>query len=98
MYSLRFLSEIPANQIDSTVTTSANIIVQGAVDLCFEEDDGVVVLDFKTDRVDEESIQAVAEQYRPQVETYARALSRIYELPIKAKALYFFCLDTFVWL
>ena len=34
------------------------VIVQGAVDICFVEKDGIVILDFKTDRVDNPEILA----------------------------------------
>ena len=36
-----------------------------------------------------------AYKHRLQVQTYADALSRIYEMPVKRKMLYFFSLDTF---
>ena len=74
------------------------VLLQGVVDCALVEDDGITVIDFKTDRVTEDTLYAVASRYRLQVETYANALSRIYELPVKAKALYFFQLDQFQWL
>ena len=37
-----------------------------------------------------------AERYMPQLHAYAGALSRIYEMPVKAKYLYFFQLGRFV--
>ena len=52
--------------------------------------------DFKTDHVTESTVAAAAERYRLQVQTYAEALSRIYEMPVKAKYLYFFQLGRFV--
>lgn len=85
---MRFLSEIPANQIDSTVTTSANIIVQGAVDLCFEEDDGVVVLDFKTDRV--KDMSELVKTYGEQLEIYSMAATKIFGKPVKENIIYSF--------
>lgn len=74
------------------------VLLQGVVDCALVEEDGITVVDFKTDRVADDTIDAVAQRYRPQVEIYADALSRIYELPVKAKALYFFQLDKFQWL
>ena len=66
------------------------------VDCALLEKDGIVVLDFKTDHVTESTVAAAAERYRLQVQTYAEALSRIYEMPVKAKYLYFFQLGRFV--
>ncbi len=90
---MRFLSEIPAKRIDATLDNSlpdANIIVQGAIDLCFEEDDGIVVLDFKTDRVD--NITELVDYYGEQVAIYAAAAEKIFEKPVKEKIIYSFCL------
>ena len=72
------------------------VLLQGVVDCALLEDDGITVIDFKTDYVTEETVAAVTERYRPQVRTYGEALSRIYEMPIKAQYLYFFRLDRFV--
>lgn len=72
------------------------VLLQGVVDCALLEDDGITVIDFKTDNVTEETVAAVTKRYRPQVRTYGEALSRIYEMPIKAQYLYFFRLDRFV--
>ena len=72
------------------------ILLQGVVDCALIEAEGITVLDFKTDFVTEDTLQSVVEQYRPQVATYADALRRIYEMPIKESYLYFFHLDRFV--
>ena len=72
------------------------VLLQGVVDCALLEEDGITVIDFKTDRVTEETLPAVTERYRPQVQTYGEALGRIYEMPIKAQYLYFFQLKQFV--
>lgn len=72
------------------------VLLQGVVDCAILEDDGITILDFKTDYVTEKTLPFVVERYRPQVETYAEALGRIYEKQIKGSYLYFFHLDRFV--
>ena len=72
------------------------VLLQGVVDCALLEADGITVLDFKTDYVTEENLSALTERYRPQVQTYAQALGRIYRRPVKASWLYFFRLDRFV--
>ena len=71
------------------------VLLQGVVDCALLETDGITIVDFKTDRVTMDMVSGAVERYRPQVETYAEALERIYEMPIKAKLLYFFHLDYF---
>ncbi len=75
---------------------SERVLLQGVVDCALLEEDGITVLDFKTDRVTADTLESVAEHYQPQVQVYADALSRIYEMPVKRKLLYFFRLERFV--
>jgi ATP-dependent helicase/nuclease subunit A len=72
------------------------VLLQGVVDCALIEEDGIILLDFKSDRVTENTIFSVAESYRPQVATYARALERIFAKPVKSAQLYFFRLNRFV--
>jgi len=72
------------------------VLLQGVVDCALLEPDGIIIVDFKTDYVTETTITYRAEHYRPQLEAYSEALSRIYELPVKRKLLYFFGLNRYV--
>ncbi len=72
------------------------ILLQGVVDCALIEDDGITVIDFKTDFVTEATLQDKVCHYRPQVLAYAGALQRIYGKMIKAALLYFFRLNRFV--
>ena len=73
--------------------TGEQVLLQGVVDCALIEQDGVTVLDFKTDRVTSETLSAAAERYRTQVQAYARAMERICEKPVKKKLLWFFRLN-----
>ena len=72
------------------------VLLQGVVDCALIEKDGISVVDFKTDYVTEETLEAVTDRYRIQLETYADAMHRIFEQPILGKYLYFFHLNRFV--
>ena len=72
------------------------VLLQGVVDCALLEEDGITVIDFKTDGVTEETLPDTVDRYRLQVQTYGEALSRIFEKPIKAQYLYFFRLNRFV--
>jgi ATP-dependent helicase/nuclease subunit A len=50
-------------------------LVEGKIDLLFEEEDGWVVVDWKTDRIPTAAVRAEREaHYAPQLESYARAV------------------------
>ncbi len=94
---MRFLSEIPARRIDETLEGEIGdtpVIVQGAVDLCFLEEDGIVVLDFKTDKVD--NLEILRETYREQLNIYAVAVEKIMGKPVKEKIIYSFNLSDYI--
>lgn len=72
------------------------VLLQGVVDCAIVEEDGITVLDFKTDRATPETLPQAVDRYRTQVQTYKEALERIYEKKVKKALLYFFHLDQFV--
>ena len=65
------------------------VMLQGVVDCFWQEPDGIVILDFKTDYIHGD-LQQKAAHYAPQLRAYAQALSRIYQCPVKKTVLYFF--------
>ena len=66
------------------------ILLQGVVDCCFEEEGELILLDYKTDRVDsEETLSQRIDSYRPQLSTYANALERIFRKPVREQYLIF---------
>ena len=52
-------------------------MLQGVVDLFAETKDGLIVVDFKTDFITEETVEVKAQYYRAQVEAYSTALEQI---------------------
>lgn len=68
------------------------VLIQGVVDCLFRHNGQLVLLDYKTDRVlaHRGGIEALAEQYRFQLDLYSKALEDILGEPISEKWLYFF--------
>ena len=71
------------------------VMLQGVVDCFWDEPEGLVILDFKTDRIHGD-LDAKAARYAPQLAAYAAALSSIFERPVKEPLLYFFDCDAAV--
>ena len=66
------------------------VLLQGVVDCCIEEDGALTVIDYKTDAVRTEAeIAARADYYAGQLRAYAAALRRIFGKPVKECVLYF---------
>lgn len=89
---------IPANEAyadyDSSESQSSNIVLlQGMIDCLFVEADGLVLIDFKTDRVpddSETSVNMIKERHRQQIELYANAVEMIWKRPVKWKYIFLF--------
>lgn len=74
------------------------VLLQGVADCCLLESDGIVILDFKSDRVRSGEEAERAEFYRGQLDAYGRALSEIFDLPVKQRVVWFFSTDTAYYL
>lgn len=61
-------------------------LLQGVIDCAFEENGAWVLVDYKTDRVDDE--QMLVNRYAEQLAWYARALAEITGKPVKERYLY----------
>lgn len=70
------------------IGTDGGYLVQGIIDVYFEEDDELVIADYKTDRV-REGVE-LREKYHVQLEYYAEALERLTGKRVKEKIIYAF--------
>ena len=85
----RFALLMPAALYDPAAE-GEELMLQGVVDCAFRTEEGLVVVDFKTDRLAPGEEPQRAEEYRPQLEAYAQALERVMEEKVCRKVLYFF--------
>ena len=65
------------------------LLLQGVVDCCIVEDDGLTIVDYKTDAVSAAAAPERALRYAPQLEAYAWAMSRVTGLPVKRRVVCF---------
>lgn len=89
----RFTMGIPAAEYEKNLPETdreETILVQGVIDCFFEEEDGFVLIDYKTDNVNDEHI--LTERYALQLDYYARAIEAIFKKRVKQKYLYSFSL------
>lgn len=82
---------VPASEIYPEIQSEEMILVQGIIDVCFEENGELVVLDYKTDRV--RKAEELREKYHAQLDYYAEALEQLLKKPVKEKIIYSFTLQ-----
>ncbi|MNI90157.1 ATP-dependent helicase/nuclease subunit A [compost metagenome] len=66
------------------------VLIQGIIDCLFEDQQGLFLVDYKTDAVRNVSLEAMKERYQVQIGLYARAVEHIWKRPITGKYLFFF--------
>ena len=88
------LQELPKNILQDAKEELEPVIVQGIIDVFFEEDGKIVLLDYKTDKVD--SGDELVKRYKAQIDLYAKAIEKWSHLKVKEKLLYSFCLKDVV--
>lgn len=74
-----------------------SVLVQGVIDCMVEEDDGILLIDFKTDTIEgrfpggfEQAKPVLEDRYRVQLSLYRKALEKSLRQPVKETYLYFF--------
>ena len=75
-----FVLGIPASRLREEFPESETVLMQGIIDVFWEEEDGIVVLDYKTDAV--QLPEELVKRYHVQLDCYAQALERIYTDPV----------------
>lgn len=81
-----FVIEIPASEADPGWVQEEQILVQGMIDAYFEEEDGLVLVDYKTDWIRKK--EELIEKYGRQLKYYAMALERLTGKKVKERILY----------
>jgi len=85
----RFTLLWDAGDVFGSEAEGEELLMQGVIDCLVEEDDGLSIIDYKTDRVNAAEAGQRAEAYRSQLESYARIAERIFGKRVKRKLLFF---------
>ena len=90
-----FVLGLPANRLKPEFPPEETVLIQGIIDVFFEEEDGFVVLDYKTDAV--EKAEELVKRYQVQLAYYSEALTQIFgggkdgsAKPVKEQIIYSF--------
>ena len=86
-----FVIGLPGDEADGS-DPEETVLIQGMIDAFFEEDDGIVILDYKTDRV--QTAGELTDRYQAQLDYYAYAVSMTTGKEIKERLIYSFSLGT----
>lgn len=88
-----FVMALPASRLGKDFPDSESVLIQGIIDVFFEEDGGLVLLDYKTDAVS--SMEELWNRYETQMDYYGEALRKLTGKPVRERVLYSFHLEEF---
>ncbi|MBQ1862431.1 MAG: UvrD-helicase domain-containing protein [Clostridia bacterium] len=85
-----FVVRLPAKEFSCEAEENEEILLQGAIDVLCEYADGLMIIDYKTDRATKEELVS---RYKKQLEYYAYAAQKSFEKPVKEIYLWSFYLS-----
>ena len=85
-----FVLGLPASRLGEEFPEKEQVLIQGIIDVFFEEDGKIIVADYKTDVV--KSPEELISRYRVQLDYYGEALTRLTGKEVTEKILYSFAL------
>ena len=85
-----FMRALPYHSLFPERAEEDEVLLQGIIDAFIVEDDGIILVDYKTDRVKSE--EELKERYRKQIMLYSDALEAILGKKVKRRVLYSFYL------
>ncbi|MCR5636812.1 MAG: helicase-exonuclease AddAB subunit AddA [Clostridiales bacterium] len=90
----RFAVLLQLCDIISGANCNEKAVVQGAVDCAFEDDNGIVIVDYKTDNVS--NMQKLLERYKEQLKLYKTAMQKCTGKPVYKLLIYSFKLNDYI--
>lgn len=76
-------------QEESFIDSYDGTLLSGVIDLFFEEDNHLVLLDYKTDSVRKEDVKEHAKMYKEQINLYKTAINKAFDKEVKQSYIYF---------
>lgn len=86
-----FMKEVKYSYLFPESDTDERVLLQGIIDAFIIEEDGITLIDYKTDRINNEKI--LIDRYAIQLRLYGDALTGITGIPVKRKLIYSFALE-----
>ncbi|MDR5659333.1 helicase-exonuclease AddAB subunit AddA [Serpentinicella sp. ANB-PHB4] len=73
--------------------STETLLVQGTIDCYFEENDEIVLVDYKNNEITENNLDRIVNAYKDQLHFYKTALEKILNKKVKESYLYMFHID-----
>lgn len=88
-----FVFAMPAGKLSDKWASEEPVLIQGIIDVFFEEDGELVLLDYKTDYIGDGEEQVLIQRYAAQMKYYREVLERLLHKRVRECLLYSVCLE-----
>ena len=85
-----FVLGLPASRLGEEFPKKEQVLIQGIIDVFFEEEEKIIVADYKTDVV--KTPEELVQRYQIQLDYYGEALARLTGKEVTEKIIYSFAL------
>lgn len=89
----QFVMGVPLSFIHPNQSSDETVLLQGIIDLYFQEEDGIVLVDYKTDRVKKGQEDVLIQRYKTQLLCYKKAIEQLTNQRVKEIYIYSFSLN-----
>ena len=97
-----FIYLAPAPLVDPSYPENEEILIQGVIDAYFIDEEGITIVDYKTDYIDRNDIEASKEKirirYEKQLAFYAKALEDITKISVAHQYIYLYNINEWMHL
>lgn len=95
----QFIMGMKASEINDRFKSGEPVLIQGIIDVYFEEDGKLILMDYKTDRVYKEGGEKLLiKRYHVQLDYYQKALEQLTGKEVKERMIYSFGLNKEIYL
>ena len=93
----QFVMGVPVSAVHPEISENETVLIQGIIDAYFEENEEIILLDYKTDHVSAgDGAEILKKRYQRQLDDYQHALEQILNKKVKQKLIYSFALRTWI--
>lgn len=90
----QFIIGIPMSEVYEEIASGEEVLVQGIIDAYFIEDNKIVLMDYKTDKVSKEKgEEELVRRYKKQLDYYGETLEKLTNYSVTEKYIYSFTLN-----
>ena len=85
----QFVLGVAAKEVFADTDSDGQVLIQGIIDAYFFEEEDIILMDYKTDRVSKKDGEKILkDRYKTQLDLYEKAIERLTHKKVKERIIY----------